>query len=99
MSHMILLLTGLMAAKLVTAAVDVAAGHPLGQALTSLGPVEMIVLVQVFMAIAGGMPHPSLLRKIPLTEFAYTWVYNSANIIFQNLEKRYHPDKKDDGPK
>jgi hypothetical protein len=86
-SNVVIILTGLMAARLVSAAADVATGHP----VFSLGPVEMLLLAQALMALSGGMPHPSLLRTMTVAEFAYTWLYNSANIIFQNLEKRYHP--------
>ena len=90
--QVIVLLTGLMLAKAVQAAMDVMArGKPVETAVWSIGPVEMVILVQVFMAFAGGMPHPEMLKQMGAGEFAYTWLYNSLNIIFQNLDKKYHP--------
>lgn len=83
----LVVLTGLMVAKLATAAADVVSGH----SVISLGPVEMLIVAQVCMAVSGGMPHPDMLKTMTVGQFAYTWLYNSANIIFQNLEKRYHP--------
>lgn len=62
-----------------------------GNETAAIDSAKIYVVLQVAMAIGSGMPHPALLKTMGFTEFTYTWLYNSTNILCQNFQKLYHP--------